>query len=73
MDLINAPGGGFKGLPKAFQLAMMQNASTLKPFLFASLPLPHADLVEIPGVGHPLEMIHPKDFNAAVLKFLENH
>ena len=39
MDVINAPGGGFKGLPETFQRGMMQNTSTLKP-LFASPPPP---------------------------------
>ncbi len=110
MDFVNAPGGGFKGLPVAFQTGMLQNTSTLKP-LFASPPppsftcedaktikvptllvegeltqrfrhlvvdelrrcLPHADRAEVHGVGHPLEMVSPKDFNAAVLRFLAEH
>jgi pimeloyl-ACP methyl ester carboxylesterase len=39
MDFVNAPGGGFKGLPVVFQTGMLQNTSTLKP-LFASPPPP---------------------------------
>lgn len=110
MDFVNAPGGGFKGLPVAFQTGMLQNTSTLKP-LFASPPpppftcgdartinvptllvegeltqqfrrlvvdelqrcLPNTDRVKVANSGHPLEMVQPKDFNAAVLLFLAKH
>jgi non-heme chloroperoxidase len=107
MDLINEAGGGFKGLPVAFQTGMLQNSTTLKAS-FASPPpptftcddasktgtptlvvegeltlkvrrlidnelvrcMPHVERVLIPRAAHPLEMVNPKDFNAAVLQFL---
>lgn len=110
VDFVNEGGGGFKGLPAAFQAGMLQNTSTLKPS-FASPPpppftcddagkigtptllvegevtqklrhllinelqrcLPNADRVQISGAAHPLEMVKPKDFNAAVLQFLAKH
>jgi pimeloyl-ACP methyl ester carboxylesterase len=110
MDAVNEAGGGFKGLPTAFQTGMLQNTSTLKPF-FASPPLPpftcddagkitaptllvegeltqkfrhlldnelqrclpNVDRAQIPGAAHPLEMVNPKDFNAAVLQFFAKH
>jgi non-heme chloroperoxidase len=110
VDFVNEGGGGFKGLPAAFQSGMLQNTSTLKP-LFASPPpppftcddarkigaptllvegemtakfrhllvdelqrcLPSADRVQISGAAHPLEMVKPKEFNAAVLQFLAKH
>jgi pimeloyl-ACP methyl ester carboxylesterase len=39
MDAVNAPNGGFKGLPSNFQSGMLQNTSTLKPY-FGSPPPP---------------------------------
>jgi pimeloyl-ACP methyl ester carboxylesterase len=35
--------------------------------------LPSVDRVQIPGAGHTLEMVSPKDFNTAVLHFLAKH
>jgi pimeloyl-ACP methyl ester carboxylesterase len=35
--------------------------------------LSNVDRVQIPGAGHPLEMVNPKDFNVAVLQFLAKH
>jgi non-heme chloroperoxidase len=35
--------------------------------------LPNVELIQISGASHPLEMVNPKDFNAAVLKFLAKH
>jgi NhaP-type Na+/H+ or K+/H+ antiporter len=32
--------------------------------------MPHVERVLIPRAAHPLEMVNPKDFNAAVLQFL---
>ena len=38
-DFVNAPGGGFKGMPEFYQNGIRQNASTIKPML-ASPPPP---------------------------------
>jgi len=106
MDLINQAGGGFRGLPAAFQTAMLQNSTTLKASFVSPPPtftcddaskvgtptlvvegeltlkirrliddevvrcMPHVERVLIPRAAHPLEMVNPKDFNAAVLQFL---
>ena len=35
--------------------------------------LPHAERAVVPGAAHPLEMIKPQEFNAAVLQFLDKH
>jgi len=35
--------------------------------------LPHAERTVVPGAAHPLEMVKPQEFNAAVLQFLDKH
>ena len=35
--------------------------------------LPHGERAVVPGAAHPLEMIKPQEFNAAVLPFLDQH
>jgi pimeloyl-ACP methyl ester carboxylesterase len=110
MDYINARGGGFNALPREFQLGMLENVSTLKPFLAnpppppfscedagrLSMPtllvegditnkdrvlindellrcIPNSSRVTVEKAAHPLEMVNPKGFNAAVLEFLAKH
>ena len=110
IDFVNAPGGGFKGIPEFYRNGMLQNASTAKPLLASPPPpsftcddaktmtvatllvegqlthefrrmvnaelqrcLPHAERTVVPGAAHPLEMVKPQEFNAAVLQFLDKH
>jgi pimeloyl-ACP methyl ester carboxylesterase len=52
MDFINEGGGGFKGLPVAFQAGMLQNSTTLKAS-FASPPPPTFTCDDASKIGTP--------------------
>jgi pimeloyl-ACP methyl ester carboxylesterase len=56
MDAINEAGGGFKGLPTAFQTGMLQNTSTLKPF-FAGPPPPPFTCEDAGKIGAPTLLV----------------
>lgn len=55
-DFVNAPGGGFKGMPEFYQNGIRQNASTIKPML-ASPPPPSFTCDDAKTISMPTLLI----------------